>query len=115
MAHGWRRQGIRKPRRATRAWVRPLYKRGGRKLQLRPIEARIMLALFLDHSPLFVAGEIAIGLSLALFIGAFVAARAPDRILGGLIKDNQQMGFQLSRHQKTVPLRGATSVANCRR
>ena len=61
------------------AWVRPLYKRGGRKLQLRPIEARIMLALFLDHSPLFVAGEIAIGLSLALFIGAFVAARAPGR------------------------------------
>ncbi len=38
-----------------------------------------MLALFLDHSPLFVAGEIAMGLSLALFIGAFVAARAPDR------------------------------------
>jgi hypothetical protein len=33
-----------------------------------------MLALFLTHSSLFLAGEIALGLSLALFIGAFVAA-----------------------------------------
>jgi hypothetical protein len=31
-----------------------------------------MLALFLDHPPVFVAGEIALGLSIALFIGAFV-------------------------------------------
>ena len=33
-----------------------------------------MLALFLTHSPLFVAGEIALGLSLALFIGALINA-----------------------------------------
>jgi hypothetical protein len=33
-----------------------------------------MLALFLDHPPLFVAGEIALGLSLALFVGALIAA-----------------------------------------
>jgi hypothetical protein len=33
-----------------------------------------MLALFLNHSPLFAAGEIALGLSLALFIGALIAA-----------------------------------------
>jgi hypothetical protein len=33
-----------------------------------------MLALFLNHPPLFVAGEIALGLSLALFIGALIAA-----------------------------------------
>ena len=39
-----------------------------------------MLALFLKHPPLFVAGEIALGLSLALFAGALIAAvirRAP--------------------------------------
>ena len=39
-----------------------------------------MLALFLNHPPLFVAGEIALGLSLALFAGALIAAvirRAP--------------------------------------
>ena len=35
-----------------------------------------MLALFLDHPPMFVAGEIALGLSLALFIRALVAAIA---------------------------------------
>jgi hypothetical protein len=33
-----------------------------------------MLALFLNHPPLFVAGEIALGLSLALFLGALIAA-----------------------------------------
>jgi len=33
-----------------------------------------MLALFLDHPPLFVAGEIVLGLSLALFVGALIAA-----------------------------------------
>jgi hypothetical protein len=33
-----------------------------------------MLALFLDHTPMFVAGEIALGLSLALFFGALVNA-----------------------------------------
>jgi hypothetical protein len=33
-----------------------------------------MLALFLNHPPLFVAGEIVLGLSLALFVGALVAA-----------------------------------------
>ena len=33
-----------------------------------------MLALFLNHPPLFVAGEIALGLSLALFIGTLIAA-----------------------------------------
>jgi hypothetical protein len=33
-----------------------------------------MLALFLDHPPLFVAGEMALGLSLALFIRASIAA-----------------------------------------
>ena len=33
-----------------------------------------MLALFLNHPPLFVAGEIALGLSLALFAGALIAA-----------------------------------------
>jgi hypothetical protein len=37
-------------------------------------EANTMLALFLDHPPLFVAGEIALGLSLALFVGALIAA-----------------------------------------
>jgi hypothetical protein len=35
-----------------------------------------MLALFLDHPPMFVAGEIALGLSLALFFGALVVAIA---------------------------------------
>jgi hypothetical protein len=35
-----------------------------------------MLALFIDHPPMFVAGEIALGLSLALFIRASVAAIA---------------------------------------
>ena len=33
-----------------------------------------MLALFLDHSPMFVAGEIVLGLSLVLFIGTLIAA-----------------------------------------
>jgi hypothetical protein len=33
-----------------------------------------MLALFINHPPLFVAGEIALGLSLALFVGALIAA-----------------------------------------
>ena len=33
-----------------------------------------MSALFLSHSQLFVAGETALGLSLALFIGALIAA-----------------------------------------
>ena len=33
-----------------------------------------MLALFLNHPPLFVAGEIALGLSLALFAGTLIAA-----------------------------------------
>jgi hypothetical protein len=35
-----------------------------------------MLALFLDHPPMFVAGEIALGLSLAVFAVALVAAIA---------------------------------------
>jgi hypothetical protein len=33
-----------------------------------------MLDLFLNHPPLFVAGEIALSLSLALFVGALIAA-----------------------------------------
>ena len=33
-----------------------------------------MFALFLNHSPISVAGEIALGLSLVLFIGAIIAA-----------------------------------------
>ena len=33
-----------------------------------------MLALFLNHPPLFVAGEIAFSLSLALFVGALIGA-----------------------------------------
>jgi len=33
-----------------------------------------MLALFLNHPPLFVAGEIALGLSLALFVGTLITA-----------------------------------------
>ena len=33
-----------------------------------------MLSPFLNHPPLFVAGEIALGLSLALFVGALIAA-----------------------------------------
>jgi hypothetical protein len=33
-----------------------------------------MLALFINHPPLFVAGEIALGLSLTLFVGALIAA-----------------------------------------
>ena len=39
------------------------------------------LALFPSNSPLFVAGEIALGLSLVLFVGALIAAignRASD-------------------------------------
>jgi hypothetical protein len=32
-----------------------------------------MLALFLNHSLMFVAGEVALGLSLALFFGALMA------------------------------------------
>ena len=35
-----------------------------------------MLALFLDHPPMFVAGEIALGLSLAVFVVTLVAAIA---------------------------------------
>jgi hypothetical protein len=33
-----------------------------------------MLALFLNHSPMFVAGEIALGFSLVLFVDALIAA-----------------------------------------
>jgi hypothetical protein len=33
-----------------------------------------MLALLLNHPPLFVAGEVALGLSLTLFVGALIAA-----------------------------------------
>jgi hypothetical protein len=33
-----------------------------------------MLALLLNHSPMFVAGEIALGLSLVLFVAALIAA-----------------------------------------
>jgi len=43
-----------------------------------------MLALLLNHSPLFVAGEIALGLSLALFIGALINAVGTDRLRGEL-------------------------------
>jgi hypothetical protein len=39
-------------------------------------EENQMLALFLDHPPMFVAGEIALVVSLALFIRASVAAIA---------------------------------------
>jgi hypothetical protein len=41
-----------------------------------------MLALFLNHPPLFVAGEVALGLSLALFAGALIttAIRGAPRI-----------------------------------
>ena len=35
-----------------------------------------MLALFLDHPPMFVAGEIALGLSLAVFVVTLIAAIA---------------------------------------
>jgi hypothetical protein len=34
-----------------------------------------MLALFLNHPPLFIAGEVALGLSLALFVGALITAK----------------------------------------
>jgi hypothetical protein len=37
-----------------------------------------MLALFLDHTPIFVAGEIALGISLAMFTVALVNA-IPER------------------------------------
>lgn len=43
-----------------------------------------MFALFLNHSPLFVAGEIALGLSLALFIGALIDAIGTARLSGEL-------------------------------
>ena len=43
-----------------------------------------MLALFLNHSPLFVAGEIALGLSLALLIGAPINAIGTERLRGEL-------------------------------
>jgi hypothetical protein len=43
-----------------------------------------MLALFLNHSPLFVAGEIALGLSLALLIGALINAIGTERLRGEL-------------------------------
>ncbi len=43
-----------------------------------------MLALFLNHSPLFVAGEIALGLSLALFVGALINAMGTQRLWGEL-------------------------------
>jgi hypothetical protein len=33
-----------------------------------------MFALFINHPPMFVAGEIALGLSLALFFGALIAS-----------------------------------------
>jgi hypothetical protein len=35
-----------------------------------------MLALFFNHPPMFVAGEIALGLSVTMFIGALVVAIA---------------------------------------
>ena len=35
-----------------------------------------MLALFLDHPPMFVAAEIALGLSLAVFVVTLIAAIA---------------------------------------
>ena len=35
-----------------------------------------MLALFLDHPPMFVAGEIALALSLAVFVVTLIAAIA---------------------------------------
>ena len=41
-----------------------------------------MLSLLVDHPPMFVAGEIALGLSLALFIRASVVAIA-DRASEG--------------------------------
>jgi hypothetical protein len=37
-----------------------------------------MLALFLNHPPLFVAGEVALGLSVALFVGA--RCRSPQSV-----------------------------------
>ena len=40
-------------------------------------EANAMLALFLNHPPLFVAGEIALGLSLALFVRRLNRCRNP--------------------------------------
>ncbi len=43
-----------------------------------------MLALFLNHSLLFVAGEIALGLSLALFVGALINAIGIERLRGEL-------------------------------
>jgi hypothetical protein len=43
-----------------------------------------MFALFLNHSPLFVAGEITLGLSLALFIGALINAIGTERLRGEL-------------------------------
>ena len=53
-----------------------------------------MLALFLNHPPIFVAGEIALSLSLALFLGALITAIADgaskvsgiriQRLFGGL-------------------------------
>ncbi len=33
-----------------------------------------MLALFLNHPPVFLAGEIALGLSVVLLVGALIAA-----------------------------------------
>lgn len=42
-----------------------------------------MLALFLDHPPIFVAGEIALALSLSVFVVTLVAAIA-DRASEGL-------------------------------
>jgi hypothetical protein len=46
-----------------------------------------MLALVLVHPPLFVAGEIALGLSLALFVGALIAA-----VIRGVISQLREPG-----------------------
>src|SRR5580704_9938303 len=49
-------------------------RRRPRFLHNQPLGLHTMLALFLNHPPIFVAGEIALCLSLALFVGALIAA-----------------------------------------
>jgi hypothetical protein len=63
--------------RGTKARVATFFADANQASRLR---RRPMLALFLNHPPMFVAGEIALALSLALFICALIAAigdRAP--------------------------------------
>jgi hypothetical protein len=69
-------EGDRSPK-ASATWPAELRNKGvGATFFYQPpdLKRKPMLALFLNHPPLFVAGEIVLGLSLALFVGALIAS-----------------------------------------